>query len=240
MCGVSSNERPASQEIWTAEVETGGSRATNQLLQEIRLSAKDMWPIDTSMCPWGFAVSAAVGYLLGSLPTAWIIMRFISGKNSDIRSLGDGNVGATNAGRLMGARWGIFVAGLDMAKGYGAISASRLMEGMVCTHGLEQPLSGFAMVAGASAMVGHIWPIWLRFHGGRGAATAVGILGTAHTRAGAAHGVSNRIGPARHSQHQHRLRCLLFLVTCYRQGVFPCSVAVCSVFYGPFCLGGPH
>ena len=106
-------------------------------------------------------------------------MRFISGKNSDIRSLGDGNVGATNAGRLMGARWGIFVAGLDMAKGYGAISASRLMEGMVCTHGLEQPLSGFAMVAGASAMVGHIWPIWLRFHGGRGAATAMGILGTA-------------------------------------------------------------
>ena len=79
----------------------------------------------------------------------------------------------------MGARWGVLVAGMDMAKGYGAISASRLFESPVCSLGPEQPLSAFAMVAGASAMAGHIWPVWLRFHGGRGAATAVGILGTA-------------------------------------------------------------
>ena len=79
----------------------------------------------------------------------------------------------------MGTRWGVLVAGVDMAKGSGTILASRLLESQFCTFGLEQPLSAFAMVAGASAMVGHIWPVWLRFHGGRGAATAVGILGTA-------------------------------------------------------------
>ena len=150
----------------------------NQLLQGNFLPVNNVLPLDFSMCLWSFAVSAVIGYLMGSLPAAWITVRLISGKNSDIRSLGDGNVGATNAGRLMGARWGILVAGVDMAKGYGAISVSRLVESPVCTYGLEQPLSAFAMVAGASAMAGHIWPVWLRFQGGRGAATAVGILGT--------------------------------------------------------------
>ena len=138
-----------------------------------------MWTLDFWACPWSFAAAAVVGYFMGSLPTAWLVLRFVSGKHSDIRSLGDGNVGATNAGRLMGARWGVLVAGVDMAKGYGAISAARLLESPVCSFGPEQPLSAFAMVAGASAMAGHIWPVWLRFHGGRGAATAVGILGTA-------------------------------------------------------------
>ena len=138
-----------------------------------------MWTPDFWICPWSFAASAAIGYLMGSLPTAWLVLRLVSGKHSDIRSLGDGNVGATNAGRLMGARWGILVASMDMAKGFGAISVSRLMENSACAYGLDQPLSAFAMVAAASAMAGHIWPVWLRFHGGRGAATAVGILGTA-------------------------------------------------------------
>ena len=65
-----------------------------------------MWTPDFWICPWSFAASAAIGYLMGSLPTAWLVLRLVSGKHSDIRSLGDGNVGATNAGRLMGARWG--------------------------------------------------------------------------------------------------------------------------------------
>ena len=106
-------------------------------------------------------------------------MRRFSGAGSDIRLLGDGNVGATNAGRLMGTRWGVLIAGVDMAKGLGAISIARLLESQLCGNELEQPLSGVSMVAGACAMVGHICPIWLRFQGGRGAATAVGILGTA-------------------------------------------------------------
>lgn len=133
--------------------------------------------LDYSNCLWGFASSAFIAYLLGSLPTAWIVVRCVSGEKSDIRFLGDGNVGATNAGRLMGARWGIFIAGVDMAKGFGAISIARLLDGQFCSNGLEQPLSGPAMAAGACAMVGHIWPSWLRFRGGRGAATSVGILG---------------------------------------------------------------
>ena len=110
---------------------------------------------------------------------AWIILRLVSGENSDIRLLGDGNVGATNAGRLIGTRWGVLIAGVDMDKGYGAIEIARLLESHICSLAFQQPLSVLAMVAGACAMVGHIWPIWLRFQGGRGAATAVGILGTA-------------------------------------------------------------
>ena len=119
------------------------------------------------------------GYSVGSLPTAWIVVRLVSGESSDVRSLGDGNVGATNVGRLIGARWGILVAGVDIAKGYGVVSASHLFECPPFGYGLEQSLSAFAMLAGAAAMVGHIWPIWLRFRGGRGAATAVGIIGAA-------------------------------------------------------------
>ena len=129
------------------------------------------------MCLWTLAISAVIGYLMGSLPTAWIIVRLVSGKNSDVRFLGDCNVGATNVGRLVGARWGILVAGVDMAKGYGAILASRLVDSPPCTYALEQPLSAFAMLAGAAAMAGHIFPVWLRFHGGRGAAPLSAYLG---------------------------------------------------------------
>ena len=131
------------------------------------------------MCFWGLTICAVAGYLMGSLPTAWIVVRLVSGKSSDVRFLGDGNVGATNVGRLIGAHWGILVAGVDMAKGYGAVSASRLIESPLCAYGLEEPLSAFAMLAGAAVMAGHIWPVWLRFRGGRGAATAVGVIGVA-------------------------------------------------------------
>ena len=140
---------------------------------------ENMSPLDLSVCLWCFAGSTVIGYLIGSFPTAWVFLRLAYGNKTDIRLLGDGNVGATNAGRLMGARWGIVIAGVDMAKGLGAISASRLMDSPVCTNGLEPHLSALAMVAGAFAMAGHIWPVWLRFRGGRGAATAVGLLGTA-------------------------------------------------------------
>lgn len=126
---------------------------------------------------WPYPAAAVVSYLVGSLPTAWMVVYRVSGKGSDIRYLGDGNVGATNAGRLVGVRWGVLVALVDMAKGMAIVSVSNLLDGTAAV----QHISVLGMLSGASAMAGHIWPVWLRFRGGRGAAIAIGIGGTALT-----------------------------------------------------------
>ena len=130
---------------------------------------------------WLFPAAVAAGYFMGSFPTAWVVVRCVYGKGSDVRYLGDGNVGATNVGRQMGTRWGILVALLDMAKGMAVVSASNLLDRIVHEGSPEHVLSVFGMLSGAGAMAGHIWPIWLRLRGGRGAATAVGIGGTVLT-----------------------------------------------------------
>lgn len=130
---------------------------------------------------WLFPAAVAAGYLAGSFPTAWVVMRRVSGKDSDVRLLGDGNVGATNLGRLLGPHWGILVAVVDMAKGMAVVSASNFLDRMVQNGGSEQVISVLGMLSGAGAMAGHIWPVWLGWRGGRGAATAVGIGGTVLT-----------------------------------------------------------
>ncbi len=128
------------------------------------------------------AVTAvAVGYLIGSFPTAWLVGRHVLGKDADVRVLGDGNVGATNIGRLIGARWGTFVGAVDIAKGFVAVSVFdsiyRLAEPVEHWGAVSEP----GLAAGVACVVGHIWPIWLRFRGGRGAATAIGVLGAVFT-----------------------------------------------------------
>jgi len=85
-------------------------------------------------------------------------------------------MGATNAGRLLGIRWGLFVGVLDMTKGFAAVFVSNLMSLMVNSGEFEQPVSTLGMIGGIAAMAGHIWPVWLGFRGGRGAATALGVL----------------------------------------------------------------
>ena len=126
---------------------------------------------------WQFISVSAMGYLMGSLPTAWLIVRSVSGEGADVRFLGNGNVGATNVGRLLGVRWGILVGGVDMVRGYAVISASTLVGKTISPDGIDRPLSDLVMLGGIAAMAGHIWPVWLRFRGGRGAAVAVGITG---------------------------------------------------------------
>ena len=121
------------------------------------------------------AVGAAllVGYLLGSVPTAWLAARYLIGqKGADIRQVGDGNAGAGNIGHLYGGRWGYAVGAVDIGKGAAAVLAGNLLSG-------DWPVGGAApgMVAGIAALAGHIWPVWLGFRGGRGAATAVGVTG---------------------------------------------------------------
>jgi glycerol-3-phosphate acyltransferase PlsY len=113
-----------------------------------------------------FYVIAAivVGYLLGSIPFAYIVARLKKG--IDIRQIGGGNVGALNVYREVGPAFGLAVLAADLAKGVLAVYIARWL-------GLE-PV--WACVAGFAAVVGHNWPCFLRFRGGKGAVTTMGVL----------------------------------------------------------------
>ena len=103
-------------------------------------------------------------YAIGSLPTAYLFTRYILGQ--DIRQIGDFNSGAANVFRNVGAKAGVAVGAIDMIKG-----ALVILLAMVLVDD-----TGMEMMAGAAALAGHNFPAHLRFKGGRGAATAVGIL----------------------------------------------------------------
>lgn len=131
------------------------------------------------------AAVAAAAYLIGSIPTAYLVVRRRRGQ--DIRRLGDGNVGAENAGRILGLKTGILVAVIDIAKGLAVVLAVILLARGPATGGPAGPPAssvlapedyrqGLAMLAGTAAVIGHSWPLYLRGPGGRGAATAVGVL----------------------------------------------------------------
>lgn len=120
---------------------------------------------------WAFWIIA--GYAFGSIPFAWLIGR---GRGLDIRRHGSGNVGATNLGRTVGRFWGGLCLLLDVAKGVAPVLLSGAWMGMTShdgTHGGET--WGWLAVA-AAAVIGHIYPIWLGFRGGKGVATGLGVL----------------------------------------------------------------
>ena len=109
------------------------------------------------------AVAVALGYLLGSIPFAWLVVR--RWRAIDLRRAGSGNLGAANVARTAGLAAGLLVAVLDIAKGAASVViADRL------TH------DSAAAAAGVAAVVGHVYPIWLRFQGGKGAATGCGVF----------------------------------------------------------------
>ena len=103
-------------------------------------------------------------YFIGSLPTAYLFTRYILGR--DIREIGDFNSGAANVFRNVGPKSGIAVGAIDIAKGSLVIVLSKIL--------VDDP--GMVMMAGAAALAGHNFPAHLKFKGGRGAATAVGVL----------------------------------------------------------------
>jgi len=105
-----------------------------------------------------------LGYLIGSLPTAYLFGKKLLGK--DIRQLGDGNMGARNAFTELGARAGILIFFIDAGKGLLVILLANAFN-------VSQ---GFVLTSGIGAIAGHNFPCWLQFRGGRGEATAIGIL----------------------------------------------------------------
>ncbi len=105
-----------------------------------------------------------LAYLIGAIPTAYLFARFALG--SDVRSIGDNNSGAANIYREVGPRAGLACGALDIIKGGVAVIIVSLISSD----------TGIEMFAGVCAILGHIWPVFLRFQGGRGAAVAVGVL----------------------------------------------------------------
>ena len=104
-----------------------------------------------------------LGYLAGSVPFAFLLARRAG---IDVRVAGSGNVGAANVLRTTGAWHAVAVMSLDVAKGAAAVLVASLLTGGVW----------IAALTGAAAIVGHIYPVWLRFHGGKGVAVAAGVF----------------------------------------------------------------
>jgi glycerol-3-phosphate acyltransferase PlsY len=105
-----------------------------------------------------------VAYGIGSTPFAWLLARRWGA--SDLRRIGSGNLGAANVFRASGITAGVLVALLDVAKGaVSVVVADRMGAGAAA-----------AAAAGMAAIVGHVYPVWLRFRGGKGVATACGVF----------------------------------------------------------------
>ena len=126
------------------------------------------------------AAVIVIAYLLGSIPFGYLIVRATQG--ADVRKTGSGGTGATNVSRRAGKAAGVFTLVLDALKGAAAIVVAKIILGL--------PISGAAGHAGSpiqstywwvamaaiAVILGHIFPIWLRFRGGKGVATGVGVF----------------------------------------------------------------
>lgn len=120
------------------------------------------------MAPYWLAAAAA--YLLGSIPFGIVLTRLAGA--GDLRKIGSGNIGATNV--LRTGRKGLAAATLLLDGAKGAVAV------LVARHMLPDGGNETAMLAGTAAMLGHCYPIWLRFRGGKGVATCLGITLALH------------------------------------------------------------
>ncbi|HEU4576151.1 MAG TPA: glycerol-3-phosphate 1-O-acyltransferase PlsY [Chitinophagaceae bacterium] len=112
-----------------------------------------------------------LAYLIGSIPTSvWVSKYFF---DIDIREYGSGNAGATNTFRVLGPQWGTFVMVVDMLKGIAAVKLA-----LVLPHYLDNDTQfiNLQIGLGLSAVIGHIFPVWADFRGGKGIATLFGMV----------------------------------------------------------------
>ncbi len=114
---------------------------------------------------------AAAAYLLGSIPIGYLLVRFF--RRQDIRSVGSGNIGATNVLRYGGKSLGAVTFLLDMLKGSGSVWLGALIAAHLA---LTFPIRDAQALAALFAVLGHIFPVWLRFRGGKGVATGFGVF----------------------------------------------------------------
>ena len=121
----------------------------------------------------------ALAYLIGSIPFSFLVARAFSGK--DVRREGSGTVGATNVARTAGRAAGVLALLLDLVKGVAVVWVARWLvnRGQWPYEAGVQPWESREMwiaLAGLMAVLAHMFPVWLRFHGGKGVATAAGVI----------------------------------------------------------------
>lgn len=117
---------------------------------------------ESSMSAFEIAVAA---YLLGSIPFGLILAKLFGG--TDVRKQGSGNIGATNVARVVGPLAGVMTLILDAAKGAAAVLLAERVSNTSAT---------WMMIAAIAALLGHCFPVWLKFKGGKGVATAAGVF----------------------------------------------------------------
>jgi acyl phosphate:glycerol-3-phosphate acyltransferase len=118
-----------------------------------------------------FTLLPVLGYLVGSIPFGVLLA---SAHGVDLRKVGSGNVGATNVGRALGTPWGYACFFLDCGKGFAPAFAGPWLLGIAGLPTLLQ--QGAWLALGMSAILGHVFPVWLRFGGGKGVATSLGVV----------------------------------------------------------------
>jgi glycerol-3-phosphate acyltransferase PlsY len=122
----------------------------------------------------GYVLLALGAYLLGSIPTGYLVAR---ARGIDIRSVGSGNIGATNVFRILGKTAGAIVLLVDAAKGWLAVFVvAKLVSGWFYPDAGSLAREWFSLCAGIAAILGHNYTCWLYFKGGKGIATSAGVL----------------------------------------------------------------
>ena len=120
------------------------------------------------MKPWILSISIA--YLLGSIPFGYLLVRIF--RNEDIREQGSGNIGATNVARSGAKGLGVATLLLDLGKAYaGVVIAAHIAAGLG-----NAGMYDVEVAAAVAAVVGHVFPVWLGFRGGKGVASALGVF----------------------------------------------------------------
>jgi glycerol-3-phosphate acyltransferase PlsY len=114
---------------------------------------------------WNLFLALAAAYLLGAVPWGYLIYRGRTGR--DIRGEGSGNIGATNVARLAGTAAGVLTLALDVAKGYGSVWLASWVSGGD---------RAWMAAAAVAVLIGHMFPVFLRFRGGKGVAAALGAF----------------------------------------------------------------
>lgn len=105
-----------------------------------------------------------LSYLFGSFPTGYVLGKIYKG--IDIRQFGSGNIGMTNAWRVLGSKAGLLTLAVDLAKGPAAVILASVISGDILTE----------TICGGMAILGHNFPVWLKFKGGKGVATTLGVF----------------------------------------------------------------